>query len=181
MKGLFSVAAVFAAAAVLAPSASAQTGAVIDQEQTDASASGVLIARSQTLAQTFTAGRTGALAQVDLFLHRSESPLPDIIVEIRTVEGDLPSEVVLASTRVPEARVPFFPNDAFVTVSFAAPTTVVAGTQYAIFASSTAEIGYGWDASRDDVYSRGAGYYRTLNPAIWRPIRANLCGSICKH
>jgi hypothetical protein len=83
---------------------SGATAGTLDQSQTNASG-GVeaLIGPSELMAQTFTAGITGQLDQVDLLLDRTGSP-GSLIVEIRTVSEGLPTSTVLASATVDSSQ-----------------------------------------------------------------------------
>lgn len=81
--------------------------------------------------QTFTAGITGLLDQVDVGLARQGSSGP-LTVQIRTVMPDgAPSNVVLATATLPEASVSTT-TIGFVSVPLTPGTAAVAGTQYAI-------------------------------------------------
>jgi hypothetical protein len=91
-------------------------------------------------AQTFTAGLTGNLDQVDLYLFRDFSP-GDLTVEIQTVAGGVPSGTVLATATVPEDTIPMSggvadPPSMWVPVEFASGAPVSSGTQYAIVLSA---------------------------------------------
>src|SRR5438477_4342828 len=57
------------------------------------------------VAQTFTAGITGTLDQVDMLLSRQLNP-GDLIVEIRSVANAVPTATVLATATVPESSAP---------------------------------------------------------------------------
>ena len=103
------------------PAAMAVTN--LDQENTG-SPSGSMGA--DTLAQTFTAGVSGALTQVEVHI----SSFGNSVVQIASVVGGRPSGNVLASgTIISEC---FGCGNDWTTVSFAAPPTVTAGDQYAI-------------------------------------------------
>ncbi len=78
--------------------------------------------------QTFTAGITGDLDQVDGGIAKLSGNDP-LTVKIQTVSGGLPGNTVLASTTVPAASIP--PDPDFVAVPIG-PVPVTAGTQYAI-------------------------------------------------
>ena len=80
------------------------------------------------MGQTFTAGITGALDQIDFGLSRAADDA-SATVEIRTTSGGLPTETVLASAAVPAASIPTEP--ALVPVPIA-PVSVIANTKYAI-------------------------------------------------
>jgi hypothetical protein len=90
--------------------------------------------------QTFTAGRSGSLDQVDLFLMRTANRTTPLTVEIRNAAGDFPGSTVLASTSVPADQVPVGTNgnpSTLISVPIASPVPVVAETQYAIVAYTT--------------------------------------------
>ena len=118
-------------------------------------------------AQTFTAGRTGALDRVDLDLARGPSTGP-LIVEIRNVVGAAPGTSVLASAAVPPASVPV-DTYVFVPAEFATPATVVAETRYAIVAYTTGANSYSWRCNGSVPYARGAGFSSRGSPppAAW--------------
>jgi hypothetical protein len=84
-------------------------------------------------AQSFTAGLTGDLDQVDLLLWKDATTTAPLKVEIRTLSGGVPSTTVLASAFVPATSVPTGrPAQAFVSVPLSPPAPSVAGTQYVI-------------------------------------------------
>jgi hypothetical protein len=94
--------------------------------------------------QTFTAGRTGNLDQIDVVFLKDPLRTSPFTVEIRTVGGGIPTETVLASTTVPAASVgaadltggpggnatPVDDPARWVSVPIG-PVAVAAGTQYA--------------------------------------------------
>jgi hypothetical protein len=147
----------FLAAAVMVAPAAAWASGKLDQSQTVHT--GGLEIGGGPVAQTFTAGLTGGLDRVDLFLKDAppwSSPLP-LTVEIRDTSGGAPGSTVLASATVPTASMPW-PGPRMVEVDFASPVPVVKGTQYAIVARPTGFAGFVWygDDRTADVYSRGA-------------------------
>ena len=117
-------------------------------------------------AQLFTAGRSGQLDQVDLYLGRSDSPFPPpgpgsvLTVEIWTVTGGaLASPIPGASATVLEADVPSN-TQTWVSVPISAPS--VAATQYAIvLRAPTASIAdclddcWTWLIDQGDPYAGG--------------------------
>lgn len=98
--------------------------------------------------QTFTAGKSGSLIAVSLKPHNDWLALGDLVIEIRTVSGGLPTSKVIASTTPTSAAV-----DTWVDFTFASAADVVAGKAYAIVLRSA----YGIDARRsnDDTYPGG--------------------------
>ncbi|MDX6616630.1 MAG: hypothetical protein QOD60_1721 [Solirubrobacterales bacterium] len=111
----------------------------------------------QSLAQTFTAGISGKLDRVDLYLSKSGNPGP-LTVEIRNTLSGAPGTTVLASTSVPASAVAVAAGS--IPITFAAPATVAAGTRYAIVASNTTTgvpHTYSWLYSlATDSYTAGA-------------------------
>src|SRR5438477_6663349 len=91
---------------------------VLDQSQNDVSAGyEAMPAPSFWLAQTFTAGLTGNLGRVDLFLARNGSP-GDLTVQIRSTSGGTPSDTILATATVSQSSLPLDGYPAWVTVMF---------------------------------------------------------------
>jgi hemolysin type calcium-binding protein len=142
--------------------APAQAQQVLDQQQITATAFAV-VAQEQSRAQTFTAGRTGTLDRVDLFLYRGPDTVQPLTLEIRNTVGGMPGSTVLASATLMPADVPNGPGAAaFVAITFTPGAPVVAGTQYAIVLYSTATT----SASGSASYHWGrAGNLRPLPPA----------------
>jgi hypothetical protein len=88
-------------------------------------------------AQTFTSTVSGPLLRVDLnifSLDCATTTMPPITVSIRNAAGNLPSGADLAT-----ATIPGFCNGGggYFPANFAVPTTITAGTQYAIVWSTT--------------------------------------------
>jgi hypothetical protein len=112
--------------------------------------------------QTFTPDRTGRLTKVDVNLACFDctGTTPDPTLSIRATSGGLPTGGDLAS-----ATITGFSNGAsdFHTATFAAPTTVTAGTQYAFVVRPTANpspglyalVRSGTATTGADVYSGG--------------------------
>jgi hypothetical protein len=156
---------------VLAPGAA--LAGTLDQQQTNIGGFDLFINSTQSLAQTFTAGLSGGLDQVDLNLRlqTGTTPTAPLNVEIRDVNGGVPGVAVLASSSVPASSVPA--SAAFVSVSFATPAFVVAGTQYSIVAdSSTAQTNsYDWlKSSTANPYAAGDAFSKQNSPpGAWTP------------
>jgi hypothetical protein len=155
---------------LIVPSASA-TG-TLDQSQTTTSGLEVTVAASEWVAQTFTAGITGNLDQVDLFLFRDGSP-GDLTVQIQGVSGGVPSGSVLASTTVAQANVSDSFTFAWVSVPLSPPAPVTAGTQYAIVLSapsgSVFPVGniYAWNYVFGNPYSGGRVVISSTSGSSW--------------
>jgi hypothetical protein len=164
----------------LAPAgAGAQT---LDQEQpsfdADRSIQGPATGSPISRAQTFTAGLSGALDQVDLPLVQNTFPPPDgpLTVEIRNVDqSGAPGTDVLASADVPAGDVPPGPGPlAFVAVEFASPAAVAADGQYAIVAHTGGSDGYRWGVAQDNPYARGLAFTSDSPPSTWGPLSSGL-------
>jgi hypothetical protein len=122
-------------AVLTAGSSPASAAGTIDQSQeSQTDLNGVPLVGSQVAAQTFTAGRSGGLDQVDLLLTRYGTP-GDIIVEIRGVASGIPTNQVLASGTISDAALDTDPYTyEWTPVMLNAPALVEAGGQYAIVA-----------------------------------------------
>ena len=145
--------------------ASPASAGTLDQQQTSSGNGGQTYGGDNFTAQTFTAGLSGGLDQVDLGLDEcfiiggpSGVPTP-VTVEIRTVSGGQPTNTVLATSGVTvEARNTY-------EVIFATPARVSAGTPYAIvlsaprFCNAIATVG--------DPYPRGAVATRFGSSGDW--------------
>jgi uncharacterized repeat protein (TIGR01451 family) len=110
------------------------------------------------LGQTFTAGLSGTLDQVDLDLSFENVTDPgNLTVQIRTTSGGQPTSTVLASATVAESSVsPTTPTFLSVPLSPGAPS--VAGTVYAIVLlapAGNANRASGYDWQEASGYSRG--------------------------
>jgi hypothetical protein len=170
LRGLAAIGFGVAGLAVAVP-AGALAG-TLDQQQTGTSSSYASTSSSGSNTQTFTAGLSGGIDQVDLSLAAPATPTAPLTVEIRDVSGGLPGNTVLASQSVSASSVSTTP--AFVPISFASPATVASGTQYAIVAYSSTPISnsYRWFLSAaDDPYAGGAAFYATSSPpsSAWIP------------
>jgi hypothetical protein len=139
----------------------------LDQQSTDTSGSGFAMFSAQSLAQTFTAGRSGGLDQVDLSLLITGSPSAPLNVEIRNAYGGTPGTTVLASHSLPASGLPT--TFTFVPISFAVPAAVVAGIQYAIVAYTSTPTGsYRWANSATNSYAGGGALFSPNSPpSFW--------------
>ena len=142
-------------ALVLAFASTASAG-TLDQQQTSSN-SNVGLFSTQTPAQTFTAGISGGLDQVDLLLFKVGTPPASVTVEIRNTSAGQPGTGVLATASLPTSAIGT--TEAFVPVTFATPVPVTAGTQYAVLAYTpgTASNTVGWRfRTAGNPYSPGA-------------------------
>lgn len=152
------------AACLLAPGLA--LAGTLDQQQTVTFSGGYSIGTNQAVAQTFTAGLSGQIDQVDLHLEKSAATTAPLTVEIRPVSGVAPADTALASTSVPASGVS--ETSAFVPVTFAAQPSVVAGTQYAIVAYSATPVSdtYRWTESpTPSQYGGGQIFYKPPPPS----------------
>jgi hypothetical protein len=157
-----------------APVPASATG-TLDQSQTATSQAAVSAGGTSWVAQTFTAGITGGLDQVDLFLFRVGSP-GDLTVQIQDVSEGVPSGSILASATVSEASVMQATGGAnppftWVSVPLSPPAPVTAGTQYAIVLSApNAPAGinfYGWSFVSFDPYAAGELMLSRTSGSTW--------------
>ena len=141
------ITAAVAAVAALMAAASASAG-TLDQQQTISNFGGLQVSSHNSKAQTFTAGLTGQLDQVDLALSGAGSPTTPLTVQIRDGSATAPGDTVLATASVPTSAVAS--TESFVPIAFTSPASVAAGTQYSIvaFNGSTGWFWYsGWTMS----------------------------------
>jgi hypothetical protein len=157
-----------ATAALLLAGASRASAGTLDQQQLIAD-TGFQIHTAANQAQTITAGLSGGVDQVDLFLETSGMCCPSapLTVEIRNVDAGQPGTTVLASQTVAAAGVSTTP--AFVPVVFPTPAPVVAGTQYAIVAYSTTSATnfYSWIGTMANAYAGGESFFDAPPDGSW--------------
>jgi hypothetical protein len=150
------------AACFAAPGAA--LGGTLDQQQPNGGGAALQVQSMQSVAQTFTAGLSGGLDQVDLKLSAAPvAPLLPLTVEIRNTAGGSPGTTVLASASVPA---PAPPTTTFVPVAFTTPPPVAAGTQYAIVAYN-ADTGlrfWSWAVEASNPYTAGASFFQASSP-----------------
>ena len=137
-----------AAAAALIPAAGASAG-TLDQQQTLNTFGGLQVDSTTSKAQTFTAGLTGQLDQVDLALSGMSVTTP-LTVQIRDGSATAPGDTVLASASVPTSAVTS--SESFVPITIASPASVTAGTQYSIVALNDSS-GWFWYAGKTNTAS----------------------------
>jgi hypothetical protein len=153
--------------------AASATAGTLDQQQSTVAPMATNAHSTQSVAQTFTAGLSGKLDQVDLNLNMSGSPPVPLIVDLRDVSGGLPGNAILASQMVLSSGVVAFPGSGWVSFVFPTPAPVTAGTQYAIVAHSAAVFPqtYAWSQGMGtDPYAGGAAYMAAPPTAPWMPV-----------
>jgi hypothetical protein len=157
--------------AALTPAAAA--AGTLDQFQTNNSGGSFNLSSDQSLAQTFTAGLTGGLDQVDLYLERAGVTTEPITVQIRdaSVQGGgivVPGDTVLANETLPASSVTSGVNSVAISA-----VPVQAGTPYAIVVF-TAQApfpapSYAWNVASVSNSYPGGEARRSLSspPATW--------------
>jgi Ca2+-binding RTX toxin-like protein len=128
----------------------------------------------QGFAQTFTAGISGGLDQVDLVLGKVDTPPGPATVEIRDASAGQPGTGVLAAATIPLSAIGTAP--AFVPATFATPAPVTAGTQYTIVVYADGDDGgsVSWGYQHPDGGYPGGSMFSTstgLPPGPpWTPL-----------
>jgi uncharacterized repeat protein (TIGR01451 family) len=149
----------------LAPTAWAGT---LDQEQAQTSTGGTTVSGPSSgivggtsAAQTITAGISGHLDQVDLYINNITGTDP-LTVEIRDVDSNgAPGTTVLASTSATYS----LSTPDWVSFTFSSAASVSAGTQYAIVAYTSGSSEYSWFALfSGNAYADGALYQSLASP-----------------
>jgi hypothetical protein len=106
--------------------------------------------------QTFTAGRTGLLTQVDVQIGRLDTP-GALTVSIQTTAGGTPTGTVIASATVAQASVPDDGDVHDVSVALS-PTLITAGAVYAVvLAAPTAPADTAWIWATDSLNGYAGG------------------------
>jgi hypothetical protein len=165
------VAAVVVAGSLLAPTVA--IAGTLDQQQPNVGSMAMNAHSTQSVAQTFTAGLSGKLDQVDLNLNMSGSPPVPLTVQLRDVSAGLPGSAVLASQNALSSGVVAFPGSDWVSFAFPTPAAVTAGTQYAIVAQSAAVFPetYAWKlGTGTDPYPGGAAWVASPPTDPWMAV-----------
>jgi hypothetical protein len=102
----------------------------LDQQQVNSSGGGSLFNNVTWVGQTFVPELSGALSRLDvsMFCFQCAGTNPDIIVEVRTTSGGLPTGTVLATTTLPGFS---SSSSTFYSAVFTSPANLTAGTTYA--------------------------------------------------
>jgi hypothetical protein len=113
------------------------TAEQVDQEQLNSSGGGSPFNNLTWIGQTFVPGVSGAFSRLDLslFCFLCAGNNPDIIVEVRTTSGGLPSDTALATTTLTGFS---GGSSTFYSAVFSAPATLTAGETYAFAIHSAA-------------------------------------------
>jgi hypothetical protein len=160
-----------ACAACLAGPGIAVAG-TLDQQQPNGAGSGLQVQNMQSVAQTFTAGLSGGIDQVDLKLSAGGTgPTLPLVVEIRNTSGGSPGGTVLGTGSVPASAAPPSGSPAFVSIGFANPAPVLAGTQYAIVAynADAPPHLWSWVIDNSNPYAAGSNFFVASSPPgpVW--------------
>jgi hypothetical protein len=165
------------AVAVVVPSSAAQAAGTLDQQQPVITQGGNQVFSGISLAQTFTAGLSGALDQVDVAINEVRIPsLPTapLVVEIRDTVNGLPGPTIFSSGSIAPADVPDYRDGTtFVSIPLTSVAPVHAGTLYALTLSSATshEQGvYQWFRTLDDspdLYPAGSAVHASGVPLTW--------------
>jgi Carboxypeptidase regulatory-like domain/Putative Ig domain/FG-GAP-like repeat/Ig-like domain CHU_C associated len=143
--------------------------AVVDQQNTTLSNSGVGITVTTYGGQTFTPAFTGPLtrADVSLFCSGCTGTTPTLTLSVRSTSGGLPTGSDLVSSTIAG-----FSSGANVsyTAIFASPITLTAGTMYALVIRPTANPSpgiYALTRSSTDVYAGGTRVSGATSGTVW--------------
>jgi hypothetical protein len=145
-----SIVALAAVLLVVPGGASAQTP-TLDQSQSTLAGGQQLNGPEASYAQTFRAGLSGGLPQVELAVELSEEPPPGPLrVELQSTNGGEPSDQVLATASLPASMVPSNTNPEFVQFQLQPVVPITAGTLYALTlqAPDSSDPSYVWGPTR---------------------------------
>jgi uncharacterized repeat protein (TIGR01451 family) len=152
------------------------SGPTLDQQNLILGTGGEVFSATQWTGQSFTAGVSGPLSRVDLNLFcygcTTTAP-PPITISIRAAVNGLPtgSDLSTASLRIDQTGA-----GKFYSANFASPTTVAAGSQYAIVIRPSAAFSAGLLAFSNSAvdsthgnnsYAGGEMYYSTTSGSTW--------------
>jgi hypothetical protein len=153
------------------PLAAGATGTLDQSMEIQTDLNGVMLVGQQFAAQTFTAGLSGPLDQIDLRLTRYGEPT-HLIVEIRPVEYGYPTATVLASANVFADRLNSDPYTyEWIPVALSPAPTVTAGSEYAIVVrDSGGNSGWNffmWADTNGSPYTAGWGLTTVDGGTVW--------------
>lgn len=146
----------------------ASAALVLDQQQpiVDVAIGGLAVGGSsdQVLAQTVTAAVSGKLAEVQLPVSCDQGS--DLVVQVESVVGGIPSGIVLSSQVVVGSSLSG--GGGFNHIDFSSPAPMSAGTQFTIVLSSSGSCGI-FQGPPGDSYSGGNLFFIALpNPlGVW--------------
>jgi hypothetical protein len=144
------------------------------------------VVTTQSLAQTFTVGLSGLLAEIDLQISKNTGATGDLAFTIRTTSGGLPNTddgQSLFTTVIPLSSIPTV-DSPFDTVSVTAidvSSATIMVTPGEVLALGLSRTGAGvppwatWRSSTDN-YSGGALYQRSGPTSSWDPVLITTVG-----
>jgi len=149
--------------------ASSGGGETLDQQQNTLGVSGDIITTTSWQAQSFVPGITGSLTKLDvhMFCSGCSGSNPDVIVDVRTTSGGLPTGAILASGTIPGFG---SGSDGLYTATFGSPASLVAGTTYAFvlrLATDRATGSYAATRSNNNQYANGARLVSSDSGSTW--------------
>jgi len=111
-------------------------------------------------AQVFTVGASNVtVPYITPFISKNLTPTDDLIMEIRTTSGGVPTATVVATSNA-VAGGSF--SSGYIYFTFAAPPTLTAGTQYAMVLSrsgaASATVNYVWVCGTGNTYAGGGAF-----------------------
>jgi hypothetical protein len=120
-------------------------------------------------AQTFTAGLTGTLDKIIIWLYKWGTPPNNLIVEIRTTSANKPTSTVLASKELTPAQVN---SDSETEILFSSPASITATIKYAIVIYQKSDGGdynnkYLWYGNASGGYANGDLCDTTIGEPNW--------------
>lgn len=127
-----------------------------------------------SFSETYTAGRTGTLAQVSVLLTDvcSSCNQPILTVEIDTSKGVVLNVVHIVPSGLTNGGSPGYGYCTWVPVTVSAPQ--IAGKHYAIVLSSNSPLTYGWCGTSQNGYAGGSEYKSSPPGSKWKRVAGNL-------
>lgn len=156
--------------------AQAKAALVLDQSHVVSTPTfDIAVVSSQSVAQTFTVGLQGILAQIDLQIAQSPNTVGDLLFSIRTVTGGVPNPddgASLFQTTIPVSGLPIDNGLAYPLTSIdvsSAGIAVTPGEMLAISLSRTGDASPPWVLWQEDkaVYSGGGPFTRSGTSGPW--------------
>jgi hypothetical protein len=155
-----------AVTAAVALGAPAQAASTIDQVSSGTVTATINSSSGNQSGQSFTAGRSGLLTQIDIGRVARTGSIGSLTVRVFAASAGLPVGGVLASATLAESEVPT-PLTGTIAVRFSSPATVTAGQQYAFVLvpqSSSVQI----EMIEPGTYA--GGFTVDNGPASWGPV-----------
>src|SRR5258708_24142150 len=147
---------------------SASAGLVLDQVNDPGDLAGALLFFTGTdLVQTFTAGLTGKLDEIDVRIGNHSGATDPVILELWTFSGTTLSSQIGGDHSLPASSVPSTPGFVSFDLSASAPS-IVAGDHLPILlkTASPSNSAFGWQATLTPSYAGGEGFFTTNGSAL---------------